>query len=167
MILDSYVKMHRFTVYYSNAKSELFRFGPIFRLLQFRLWLQKMYLQAIEVSKLVSKIDTRFTALLSRIVRPEIFFTVGPGFPTTCISDQRCSSLAQNLQRHSGQCFWKTLKVSLKSLKLILVYDRFSQKLLFVLQILKYKEHVTFQYLSSKINFIHNKIPYKNKKLIS
>ncbi|WRX33188.1 hypothetical protein QQP08_025675 [Theobroma cacao] len=43
-----------------------------------------MYTQAIEVSTVVSSTETRFTALLSRMLRPEIFFTVGPGFPTTC-----------------------------------------------------------------------------------
>lgn len=45
---------------------------------------QKMYKKAMEVIAVVSNIDTRFTALLSRTVRPDILFTVGPGFPTTC-----------------------------------------------------------------------------------
>lgn len=43
-----------------------------------------MYTQASEVSSEVSSIETRFTALLSRKLRPEILFTVGPGLPTTC-----------------------------------------------------------------------------------
>lgn len=42
-----------------------------------------MYTQANEVSSVVSRIETRFTPLLSRMLIPEIFFTVGPGFPTT------------------------------------------------------------------------------------
>jgi hypothetical protein len=42
-----------------------------------------MYKQATEVKIVVNSIDTKFTALLSRILRPEIFLTVGPGFPTT------------------------------------------------------------------------------------
>lgn len=45
---------------------------------------QKMYKKAMEVIAVVSNIDTRLTALLSRTVRPDILFTVGPGFPTTC-----------------------------------------------------------------------------------
>lgn len=47
-----------------------------------------MYTQAREVRNVVAIIDTRFTALLSRMLRPEIFFTVGPGFPTTCEKNQ-------------------------------------------------------------------------------
>lgn len=43
-----------------------------------------MYKPAKEVNIAVSTIETRLTALLSRIFRPEIFFTVGPGFPTIC-----------------------------------------------------------------------------------
>jgi len=42
----------------------------------------------MEVSNEVSNIDTRFTPLLSRMLSPEIFFTVGPGFPTTCIGQE-------------------------------------------------------------------------------
>lgn len=42
-----------------------------------------MQVQAMEVRIVVSSIDTTFTALLSRQLRPEIFLTVGPGFPTT------------------------------------------------------------------------------------
>ncbi|OIT18783.1 vte6-related protein, partial [Nicotiana attenuata] len=44
---------------------------------------QKMHKAANEVIAVVSNIDTRFTVLLSRTVRPDILFTVGPGFPTT------------------------------------------------------------------------------------
>lgn len=44
-------------------------------------------MQAIEVSSVVNNTDTRFTALLSRMLRPDIFLTVGPGFPTTCTNE--------------------------------------------------------------------------------
>lgn len=44
---------------------------------------QNMYEQAMEVNTVVNKTDTKFTALLSSMLRPDIFFTVGPGFPTT------------------------------------------------------------------------------------
>ena len=47
-------------------------------------YIQKMYKKAKEVIAVVSNIDKRFTVLLSRTVRPDILFTVGPGFPTTC-----------------------------------------------------------------------------------
>jgi len=43
-----------------------------------------MYQQAIAVKNEVNSIDTKFTALLSRTLAPEILLTVGPGFPTTC-----------------------------------------------------------------------------------
>lgn len=45
--------------------------------------------QAMEVSTDVSKTETRFTALLSKMLRPEIFFTVDPGFPTTCKNSEK------------------------------------------------------------------------------
>lgn len=48
-----------------------------------------MYKQAMEVSIEVNNIDTRFTPLLSRMLIPEIFLTVGPGFPTTFKDDQK------------------------------------------------------------------------------
>ncbi|KAJ8442363.1 hypothetical protein Cgig2_018619 [Carnegiea gigantea] len=44
---------------------------------------RKMYTQATEVSRVVSSTDTKLTPLLSSMLRPEILFTVGPGFPTT------------------------------------------------------------------------------------
>ncbi|KAK8707087.1 hypothetical protein V6N13_058153 [Hibiscus sabdariffa] len=43
------------------------------------LRIQKMYTHAIEVSSVVSRIETRFTASSSRKLRPEIFLAVGPG----------------------------------------------------------------------------------------
>lgn len=43
-----------------------------------------MYTEAMEVRKDVNSMETKFTPLLSRMSTPEIFFTVGPGFPTTC-----------------------------------------------------------------------------------
>lgn len=56
-----------------------------------------MYAQPTEVSKVVSSIETRFTALLSRMSSPEIFLTVGPGFPTTCV---RQSNVILHLNAH-------------------------------------------------------------------
>lgn len=46
--------------------------------------LQKIYMEMTPVTMEVSNMETRFTPLLSRMVKPEIFFTVGPGFDTTC-----------------------------------------------------------------------------------
>ncbi|KAK9029731.1 hypothetical protein V6N11_026834 [Hibiscus sabdariffa] len=43
-----------------------------------------MYKHAIEVSSVVSRIETRFTASSLRKLRPVIILAVGPGFPTTC-----------------------------------------------------------------------------------
>lgn len=68
---------------------------------------QKMYTHATEVRTVVSSIDTAFTALLSRKLRPEIFLTVGPGFPTTYnqklkrLEKKRCITIQVTMVRNT------------------------------------------------------------------